>query len=63
MPARFEVYAGSGHHDRWYWRLVGANGEKVAQSEAYTRKEDAIRGALDARQAALDADPGDIRAQ
>lgn len=29
----------------WYWRLVGANGEKVCVSEAYTRKSSAKRGA------------------
>jgi uncharacterized protein YegP (UPF0339 family) len=29
----------------WRWRLVGGNGEVVAQSESYTRAEDAERGA------------------
>jgi len=28
----------------WRWRLVGRNGERVAQSESYTRRFDALRG-------------------
>ena len=36
----------------WRWRLVAANGEIVAQSEGYTRRADAERGARDARRAA-----------
>lgn len=31
---------------RWYWRLVGGNGETVCVSEAYTRKASARRGAI-----------------
>lgn len=30
---------------QWRWHLKAANGEIVAQSEAYTRKLDAVRGA------------------
>ena len=36
----FRVYQSQ---DGWRWRLVGANGEIVAQGEAYTRKADALR--------------------
>jgi uncharacterized protein YegP (UPF0339 family) len=43
---RYEVFCGLGG---WYWRLVAANGEIVAQSEAYTRPADARRGAHAAR--------------
>ena len=40
---------------QWRWRLKAANGEIVAQSEAYTRKEDAQRGARACRAASLRA--------
>lgn len=36
---------------QWFWHLTGANGEIVAQSEAYTRKADALRGVEDASHA------------
>ena len=26
----------------WYWRLKGANGEKIAQGEGYLRKADCM---------------------
>lgn len=39
---RVEIYKGKAG---WRFRLVGANGEKVTQSEAYTRKASAKRGA------------------
>ena len=39
----------------WRWRLKAANGEIVAQSEAYTRREDAERGAKACLAAALRA--------
>lgn len=28
----------------WRWKLVGRNGEQVAQGQGYTRKADALRG-------------------
>lgn len=37
------------------WRLKAANGEIVAQSEAYSRKQDAERGAADAANASREA--------
>ena len=40
--AHVEVYQGK---DGWYFRAVGANGEKGTRSEAYTRKASAKRGA------------------
>jgi len=49
MRPRFEVFSGGAG---WYWRLLAGNGETVAQSESYTRKADAERGAKDARRAA-----------
>lgn len=43
----------------WYFHVVADNGEIVAQSEAYTRKADAERGAEDFRRAArVDAPAG-----
>jgi uncharacterized protein YegP (UPF0339 family) len=40
------------YHDsrgRWRFRVVGANGEKTAQSQAYATRSSAIRGARRAR--------------
>jgi uncharacterized protein len=51
MSSALEVYR-SPQNDQWYFRITARNGEIVAQSEGYTRKEDAIRGAKDARRAA-----------
>ena len=55
MSARFEVFQSTSDH-QWYWRLIAGNGEIVAQSEGYTRSEDAERGVQDARRAANDAE-------
>ncbi len=38
---KFEVFKGK----EWYFRLRGANGEIVCQSEGYTTKADALRAA------------------
>jgi hypothetical protein len=38
---KFEVYLDTS--GKWRWRLIGANGEIVAQGEGYTRKADAYR--------------------
>lgn len=35
----------------FYWRLTGKNGEPMATSETYSRREDARRGANDAVEA------------
>jgi uncharacterized protein YegP (UPF0339 family) len=43
---------------QWYFRLVGGNGEPLAVSERYTRREDAERGA---RNAFPDLYPGDVQ--
>lgn len=42
MP-RIKVYRDK--RGQWRFRVVAANGEIVAQSEAYTRKHGAVRGA------------------
>lgn len=39
----------------WRWRLVAANNEIVAQSESYTTKADAERGAADAANVSQEA--------
>lgn len=39
-----EIFKGE---DGWYFRVKGMNGEKLAVSESYTRKTDAVRGARD----------------
>lgn len=40
-----EIYRGKGKHP-WRYRMVAANGEIIAQSEGYTRRSSARRGAL-----------------
>ena len=39
----------------WRWRLKSANGEIVASGEAYTRRQDALRGVEAHRRAAIRA--------
>ena len=41
--ARFAVYVDQAGY--WRWRLVAGNGEKVAASEAYVSRANAIRSA------------------
>ena len=54
MGARFEVF--QDRSGEWRYTLVSANGEPVAQSEGYTTKADAERGAQAAKVAAEDAE-------
>jgi uncharacterized protein YegP (UPF0339 family) len=52
--AVYEIFQGGSPTNipaEWYWRLRAANGEPLCHSESYTRKEDAERGAKDARKA------------
>ena len=51
--ARYDVFKDKS--GEWRWRVKAANGEILAQSEAYTRKEDAIRG-IEALQNAVNDD-------
>jgi uncharacterized protein YegP (UPF0339 family) len=37
-----EIFQGNG--GQWYFHVKGDNGEIIAQSEAYTRKSDALDG-------------------
>jgi uncharacterized protein YegP (UPF0339 family) len=55
-PDRRRVQVFQGEDKQWYWRLVGGNGEIMAQSEAYSRKSNAIRGVKDALKIAPDAE-------
>jgi uncharacterized protein YegP (UPF0339 family) len=55
--SNYEVY--QDNKDQWRWRLRADNGEIVAASEAYTREEDALRGAADAKRVSDEADVGD----
>ena len=34
----FEVFRGA--DGRWYWRMKAANGETIAQSEGYERRQE-----------------------
>lgn len=58
--SRYEIFEGAPDNDdstqRFFWRLVAGNGEIVAQSEGYTRREGAKRGAIDAQQTSYDAE-------
>ena len=38
----FEVFRGA--DGRWYWRMKAANGETIAQSEGYERRQGALDG-------------------
>jgi uncharacterized protein YegP (UPF0339 family) len=49
----FTVYEAA---DGFRWRLVAANGEKVASGEAYTRREDAERAVETIRELAATAE-------
>lgn len=55
MSSTYEVYEDESDPPQWRWRLKAANGEVVAQSESYTRKVDAERGAADAANASKEA--------
>ena len=48
MSVRFEVYADVA--GAWRWRLIGKNGEIVAQGESHTRRNDAVRAACALRE-------------
>jgi uncharacterized protein YegP (UPF0339 family) len=52
--ARYEVFEDDAGQYRW--RLRAANGEIVAQSEAYTRREDSERGLTAAKESSAEAD-------
>jgi uncharacterized protein YegP (UPF0339 family) len=52
--ARYEVFKDEG--GEWRWRLQAANGEIIAQSEGYTRREDAERGLTTAKEVSAEAD-------
>jgi uncharacterized protein YegP (UPF0339 family) len=43
-PITVTIFKSKGLH-RWRFRVVGANGEKLAQSEGYRRRIDAVHGA------------------
>lgn len=45
MP-KYEIFKGK---SRWYWRLRGANGEKICVSQAFPTKWNAKRAAKKAR--------------
>ena len=53
MSPRYEVFEDDA--GEWRWRLIAGNGEVVAQSEGYTRKEDAARGITAAAEASVEA--------
>lgn len=36
----------AGRNGKWYFRATARNNEKIASSQSYTRRSDAVRGAL-----------------
>jgi uncharacterized protein YegP (UPF0339 family) len=41
---KFEVYQGKGRKKRWYWRLVAANGEIIADgAQGYSTRQNCRR--------------------
>lgn len=53
MRPRFVVYTDQAGY--WRWRLVAGNGEKVAASEAYVSRANAVRSAQRVKELALTA--------
>ncbi len=52
---KFQVYKNKSDSD-WHWRLVAANGEELAWSEAYRSKDGAMKGIESLKRAADDAE-------
>jgi uncharacterized protein YegP (UPF0339 family) len=50
--AKYEIYEADG----WRWQLIDDNGEPVANSEPYTTRESAERGARNIQATAPNAD-------
>ena len=51
--SKFEILRGK--EDKWYYHLVGGNGEIMYSSELYISREHAERGAHDAQRATIGA--------
>lgn len=45
-PFNVEIFKGKGGLLRWYWRIVGLNGEIMAQSEGYFSKSNVKRAVV-----------------
>lgn len=41
MSYQFEVFKGGVLKKKWYFRFLSSNGEKMCQSEGYSRRTDA----------------------
>lgn len=52
---KFQVYQNKSN-EYWHWRLVAANGEELAWSEAYKTKDGATKGVDALKRAAKDAE-------
>jgi len=44
-PRKTVVYVRMGRNGKFYFRPVARNGRKIAQSQGYTRRTSAVRGA------------------
>lgn len=55
MTARFHIVRAGVIRRGFRWRLIAGNGEPLATSEMYTRKDDAVRGMGDMGRAVIDA--------
>jgi len=45
MASQTVVYVRMGRNGKFYFRPVARNGRKIAQSQGYTRRASAVRGA------------------
>lgn len=59
MASKFEVYPDRG--DQYRFRLVAANGEIVAQGQAYSNKSNAHAGCEAVKRAAAEAEIVDVQ--
>lgn len=56
MEYKFEIFSRIGLRGRrWYFRFVASNGETMAQSEGYTRKENAEKAVQSIKRRAAEA--------
>jgi len=53
--AKFQVYKNK-TNEYWHWRLVAANGEELAFSEAYSTKAGATKGVESLKKAAAEGE-------
>ena len=53
QPFATKLHVFQGHNGQWSWRAKARNGEIISQSEGYSRRDSAQRGALRAHPGAV----------